>query len=195
MLDIKTLDRSTAVVSAITSAIAAETKAGKAYHEVAKLAAESLPKSGSPVDLVAAFRNLYRTELAQLSAHGSMMIRENLLLILAPKTPVTLVKEKDGVKTETHTDAGKLVGSVKETLQEAAKQVRESLGVARAEGGGRKPKQPATIPSQVTDTSNDPDLAFAAFLHNLPVYFSDANKALKITATLKEMGFKLQQIT
>jgi hypothetical protein len=60
MLDIKTLDRSTAVVSAITSVVAIESKAEKAYHEVAKLAAASLPKDGSPVDLVAAFRAIYK---------------------------------------------------------------------------------------------------------------------------------------
>jgi hypothetical protein len=194
MLDVKTVSRAQNVVSAIATAVAIESKAGKAYHDVAKLAAASLPKDGSPIDLVAAFRAIYKAELAQLSAHGSMMIRENLLLILAPETAVSIESTENKQKVEKHTTAAAVVGGTKDAVQQAAQQVRESLGAARAEGGGRKPAQPATIPTQVTDTSNDPDLAFAAFLHNLPVYFNDPAKALKITATLKEMGFKLQII-
>lgn len=193
MLDVKTIARETSVVSAIANAVKIEVNASAAYANVAKLAAASLP-TGAPIDMVAAFRSIYKAELAQLSGHGSMMIRENLLLILAPKTAVSLESVVDKKKVETHTTAEKAIGGTKAVVQQAAQQVREALGVARAEGGGRKPAPPATIPTQVTDTGNNDDLAFAAFLHNLPVYFNDPAKALKITGALKEMGFKLQII-
>jgi hypothetical protein len=185
--------RSTEVVLSIKKAADAATNMYKHCVAAAKLAAQNPPEGKLP-EVLAAIMAEYAPELSDAGHNVKAIFKDALTLALAPTTAISFTEKKDGQEVETHTTADKAINMAKHAMKDAAKQVREENGMARAAGGGRKPAQPATIPSQVTDTSNNDDLAFAAFLHNLPVYFKDADKALKITAALKEMGLKLQQI-
>ena len=185
--------RNTEVVVSIKKAADAAKNMFKHCVEAAKLAAQNPPEGALP-DVLNAIMAEYSPELADAGHNVKAIFKDALTLALAPTTPISFTEKKDGQEVETHTTAATAINMAKHAMKDAAKQVREENGMARKVGGGRKPAQPATIPSQVTDTSNNEDLAFAAFIHNLPVYFKDADKALKITAVLKEMGLKLQQI-
>jgi hypothetical protein len=185
--------RSTEVVLTIKKAADA---AGNMYkHSVAaaKLAAQNPPEGALP-EVIAAIMGEYAPELADAGHNVKAIFKDALTLALSPTTAISLESKKDGQVVEIHTTADKAVDMSKHAMREAAKQVREENGMARKAGGGRKPTQPNTAPSQVQDTGNNEDLAFAAFLHNLPVYFKEAEKAKQIVAVLKEMGLKLQQI-
>ena len=196
MIDIKTITRSTAIVDAIKEAATLEQGTLTAYGNIAREVISTMPEFDTAQALVDAFRALYQPELAAISAHGKKMITENLLLLAADQSiPISIEVIKDGEKVEEHKTPADFVGGTKAAVIDAAKQVREATGTARASGGGRKrnPKTPTTAPTQAANDVPE-DQAFAAWLANLPVYFDNPMKALKITSALKEMGFKLQLI-
>lgn len=184
--------RNTEVIVSIKKAADAAGSMFKHSVAAAKLAAEN-PPAGELATVLDAIVAEYAAELANAGHNVKAIFKDALILALKPETAISFTEKKDGQDVETHTTADKAINMAKHAMRDAAKQVREENGMARKTGGGRKPATPATIPAQVTDASNE-DLAFAAFLHNLPVYFNDPAKALKITGALKEMGLKLQII-
>jgi hypothetical protein len=104
---------------------------------------------------------------------------------------VSLEIIQGGKKVEVHKTALEAVDMPKHAMKEAAKQVREENGMGRKEGAGRKPVQPTTAPAQATP--EDKDVAFSAWLANLPVYLKDVETAKQITGKLNELGLKLQK--
>lgn len=186
-----TIVRNTEVVVSIKKAADAAGSMFKHSVAAAKLAALNPPEGKLP-EVLDAIMSTYAAELADAGHNVKAIFKDALTLALKPETPISFTEKKDGQDVETHTTAATAINMAKHAMRDAAKQVREENGMARKTGGGRKPAQPTTAPVQ--DTGNNDDLAFAAFLHNLPVYFNDPAKALKITGALKEMGFKLQII-
>jgi hypothetical protein len=134
---------------------------------------------------------LYKEDLDKAGHNVKALFKDALTLCLAPATPVSLEIIQGGKKVETHKTALEAVDMPKHAMQEAAKQVREANGMARATGGGRKPVQPTTAPAQATPEAKD--AAFSAWLANLPVYLKDVETAKQITGKLNELGLKLQK--
>jgi hypothetical protein len=184
--------RSDAVVKSIAAAVKMEGSLINACKNIGKMIAEQLNPMGLPAkDAVAAGMALYKADMtAAVRGYVSSALT---LALAAPDTPVSYLFKGE----EKHTTAKDAIALPKHEFSAAASALRADTGTGRAAGGGRTPKTPVgpdKKPSAVQTTENNTDLAFAAFIHNLPVYFNDPAKALQITATLKEMGLKLQQI-
>jgi hypothetical protein len=178
-------------LASVTAQLVKAAKAGAtmiaACKEAAKLASAQFDNSLPVQDRVKVIAALYSAELKTMTADGAAIFRDSLLLLAAPRVPVTLAsKDKDGKEVETHTTAEACFGLGKHSMKDAAKQVRESLGIARKAGGGRKPRQPA---APVQTTADSPDLALAAFLNNLPVYMADKEAGPKVAEILGNLGW------
>jgi hypothetical protein len=133
----------------------------------------------------------YADDLKSVDHNVKAIFKDCLLLCLAPDTTISLEGKVDGKKVDVQTTAKSAVDMSKHNLKEAAKQVREANDMARATGGGRKPAQPVTAPPQVT--ADTEELAFAAWLANIPVYAKDKTRATRVQAAFEDIGitFKL----
>jgi hypothetical protein len=189
-----TVVRSTEVTALIMEAgVAAASMLTACKDAGVLIAAQVNPMGLSLKEAVELGMNAYAEDFTKAGHNIRANVKDALTLALAADAPVTYTHK--GV--EKHTTAKDAIQLPKHEFKEAVKAVREDNDMARAAGGGRTPKTPVgpdKKPSAVQTTENNTDLAFAAFIHNLPVYFKDADKALQITAVLKEMGLKLQQI-
>ena len=189
-----TVVRSAAVAKSIAAAGTAAQNMLNACKRAGVLIAEQVNPMGlSLAEAVDLGINTYAEDFDKAGHNIRANVKDALTLALAGDEPVSYTHK--GV--EKHTTAKDAIQLPKHEFKEAVKAVREDNDMARAAGGGRTPKTPVgpdKKPSAVQTTENNTDLAFAAFIHNLPLYFKDADKALQITAVLKEMGLKLQQI-
>lgn len=189
-----TVTRSAAVAKSIAAAGTAAQNMLNACKRAGVLIAEQVNPMGlSLAEAVELGINAYAEDFDKAGHNIRANVKDALTLALAADAPVTYVHKGE----EKHTTAKAAVGLPKHEFKAAVKAVRDDNGMGRAAGAGRPVKTPvasAKKPSEVQTTANNEDLAFAAFLHNLPVYFNDPAKALQITATLKEMGLKLQLI-
>ena len=189
-----TVVRSAAVAKSIAAAGTAAQNMLNACKRAGVLIAEQVNPMGlSLAEAVDLGINTYAEDFDKAGHNIRANVKDALTLALAADAPVTYTHKGE----EKHTTAKAAVDLPKHEFKKAVKAVREDNDMARAAGGGRTPKTPVgpdKKPSAVQTTENNEDLAFAAFIHNLPVYFKDADKALRITAVLKEMGLKLQQI-
>jgi hypothetical protein len=134
----------------------------------------------------------YADDIVKVDHNVKAIFKDCLLLCLAPDTSISLDGKVDGKKVDVQTTAKAAVDMSKHNLREAAKQVREANGMARATGGGRKPAQPVTAPEQVTADSEE--LAFAAWLANVPVYAMDIKKAARVKAAFEDLGIAFKII-
>jgi hypothetical protein len=149
----------------------------------ARAAAEQIDANVPAPDAVKAVCALYSAELKALTMEAQTTFRDALLLLACPKVPVSFTtKGADGKETEKHTTAAAALDSTRAELRGAAKQVRESLGIARASGGGRKPGSTKAVPEQE-------GLAFAAWLHNLGEYLKTPEHGPQVVARLGELGY------
>lgn len=114
--------------------------------------------------------------------------KDALLLALAADlvTVKVVSKTKDGQDVVGKKDAGDMVSGTKHAMRDAAKQVREALGIAKS-GSGRKSKKEADVQT----TENNEELALAAFVHNIKVYMLADNARPKIIEALKEAGYRV----
>mgnify|MGYP003658503640 CR=1 FL=1 len=159
----------------------------------AKAAAEPvLAVAGTLPDKVAATLLAYTDDLAKVDHNIKAIFTDCLWLLLAPTTAISIEGEVDGKKADVQTTAEKAVDMSKHKMRAAAKQVREAAGVSRESGGGRKPAQPTTAPEQVTADSEE--LAFAAWLANVPVYAMDVKKAPRVKAAFEDLGITFKII-
>ncbi len=156
----------------------------------AKLAATN-PVGLKLADKLESVMALYKEDLDKAGHNVKALFKDALTLCLAPATPVSLEIIQGGKKVEVHKTALEAVDMPKHAMKEAAKQVREENGMGRKEGAGRKPVQPTTAPAQATP--EDKDVAFSAWLANLPIYLKDVETAKQITGKLNELGLKLQK--
>ena len=136
----------------------------------------------------------YRDEFADAGHNVKAIFKDALWIHASPTTAVSLEKRVDGEKVDVHIEAKDAINMSKHAMRETAKQVREAHGAGRVAGAGRKPLTPDTKPTPVQHTGNDPELAFAAWLHNLEVYLGEPKYAPQITGKLKELGFTLRVI-
>jgi len=183
------ITRDKKVIDLIGSAVRIESTLVDACKAIGKAIAEQLNPMGLPVkSAVAAGMAVYGDDM---SANIKAMVSNAITLALsAPDTPITYTIKGE----EKHTTAGEALTLPKHDFNAATSALRADIGTGRASGGGRPPKTPVAKHGPVSTTADSPELAFAAWLHNLPVYFNDPEKALKITAALKDMGLKLQVI-
>jgi hypothetical protein len=173
--------------------------AGKAFgtmldhtRAAAKAIADSmLNVTGTLAARVDAVYAAYADDLKSVDHNVKAIFKDCLLLCLAPDTSISLDGKVDGKKVEVQTTAKSAVDMSKHNLKEAAKQVREANDMARAAGGGRKPATPTVAPPQVT--ADTEELAFAAWLANVPVYAGDKTRATRVQAAFEDIGitFKL----
>lgn len=118
-----------------------------------------------------------------------------LTLHAAAQTPVTVrAMGKDGKMADQNVTAQEAAAMPKHAMRDAAKQVREALGIARKAGGGRKasakkPAAPVNNPDGA-EVQSEVD-AFSAWLDNLIPYVQDQVFHAKIQARLIENGFTL----
>lgn len=186
--------RNTNVVKSIMEAgKAAQDMLTACKHAGVLIAEQVNPMGLSLAEAVELGISTYADDFAKAGHNIKANVKDALTLALAADAPVTYMHKGE----EKHTTAKEAVSLPKHEFKAAVKAVRDDNDMGRAAGAGRPVKTPVAPdkkPSAVKTTANDPDLAFAAFLHNLPVYFNDPAKALQITATLKEMGLKLQLI-
>jgi hypothetical protein len=184
------ITRDKKVIDLIGSAVRIESTLVDACKAIGKAIAEQLNPMGLPVkSAVAAGMAVYGDDM---SANIKAMVSNAITLALsAPDTPITYTIKGE----EKHTTAGEALTLPKHDFNAATSALRADIGTGRASGAGRPPKTPVLAKhGLVSTTDNDIELAFAAWLHNLPVYFNDPEKALKITSALKDMGLKLQVI-
>jgi hypothetical protein len=169
-------------------------KAGKAFGTVldhtraaAKAIADTMLTNTTPLkERVAAVLTAYADDLAKVDHNVKAIFTDCLILCLAPDAAISLEGKVDGKKVDIHTTAKDAVDMSKHKLQAAVKQVREANGMARATGGGRKPAQPVTAPTQVT--ADTEELAFAAWLSNIAIYAMDVKKAPRVKAAFEDLG-------
>ena len=119
-------------------------------------------------------------------------VRQNFkdALLLSLATDLIMVKvvtkTKDGQDVVGKKDAGDMATAAKHAMRDAAKQVRESLGIAK-KGSGRKSNKEADAQT----TENSEELALAAFVHNIKVYMLADTSRPQVIAALKEAGYKV----
>ena len=106
-------------------------------REAARAAATQAAKAKTVAENHEAISALYADELSK-DNNVRANFRDMLLLVLAADAPVS-IQQKSG---ELHTTASEAVKLAKHSMKDAAKAVREDLGIGRAAGGGRKPRQP-----------------------------------------------------
>ena len=185
--------RNEAVVVAIDKANTAFKSVLSYTRAAAKAAAEPvLAVEGTLPEKVAATLLAYADDLAKVDHNIKAIFSDCLWLLLAPTTAISIEGEVDGKKAEVQTTADKAVDMSKHKMRAAAKQVRESAGVARESGGGRKPAQPTTAPAQVA--ADTEEQAFAAWLANIAVYAMDIKKAPRVKAAFEDLGIMFKII-
>lgn len=139
-----------AVINAISAAVTAQGTVLAACKEAAKQASVQFDKSHGIKEKIENIMDLYKDELAA-DHNVRALFKDALTLFAAADTPVSVeVKRRGEDAEELHTTAQDAVSLPKHQMREAAKQVREANGMARATGGGRKPKQPESAPKQVS---------------------------------------------
>ena len=186
-------------IEAVAKAIAAAGRAAGTMlakvKEAAKAAAPQLDPAlplGERVDAVVA---LYKEDFAAVDHNVRALFKDALLLVAAAAAPVTLVTKVKGEEVEKHVTAAEALDAPKHAMRDAAKQVREQNGMARAAGGGRK-----TGARHATDkviTAGDKaavgtgDQNLAAWLDNVAAYMADAKTRARVVAAFKEAGYKV----
>lgn len=187
---VETLTRDDAVVKCLIAA----NKAGKTMldqtREAAKKAAAQLDPAKPLKDRLAAVMSAYSAELSQ-NHNVKAIFSDSLTLLACGQTDVAVkVTGKDGKATDDYVKAAQAVDMSKHNLRDAAKQVREAHGMARAKAAN--PKAKAAAPAAVTKGEVD---KFSAWLDDMPAYLGDAVYHPRLVAALIEAGWTLTKAT
>jgi len=140
-MDVKEIARNEEIASLIASGVEAQGTALAMVRNAALQFAELIPRDYKPEDvpsIVKHGRDLYADEFSgdhNLSAYFG----DVATLSMAGDMPISFVNRK---KEEQHTTGTGAVELSKHDLKSAAKAAREDMGIGRAAGGGRTPRQP-----------------------------------------------------
>jgi hypothetical protein len=180
--------RNAAVIALLVEACTAgATMLGKT-KEAAKAAAPELDKTKSAIEAHAALMAKYKGDLTD---HNVRAIFSDALWLLAVSGVQVMVptmtkgdaKKNGETKTEIPVAAADALDYSKHTMRDAAKQVRETLGVSRATGGGRKAETPAATPAA--------PVAPAKTAVDYVACFADAGEVTRAIAALELLGYKV----
>jgi hypothetical protein len=189
-----TLARDAAVVKCLIAA----NRAGKTLldqtREAAKLAALQLDQGLPLKERIAAVMSAYSPELGQ-NINVRSLFSDTLTLLACAQAPVSVKVHAAGAKpVDEHTTAEKAVDMPKHAIRDAAKQVREQVGLGRKAGGGAKPKTAKAIVN-AANAEAAPDMlhidAFSNWLDMLPEYLQDSVYHGKVVAALIAEGYTL----
>lgn len=140
-MNVKEIARNEEIASLITSGVEAQGTALALVRNAALQFAELIPWDYKPEDvskIIEHGRALYADEFGgdhNLSAYFG----DVATLSMSGDIPITYLDRK---KKEQHTTGTGALTLSKHDLKSAAKAAREELGIARAAGGGRTPRQP-----------------------------------------------------
>lgn len=167
---------------------AASTMLAKA-KEAAQGAAAQLDPTKPVRDRIDAVVSLYATDFTAAGANVKALFVDALTLHAAAQTPVAVrAMGKDGKMADQHVTAGDAVNMAKHAMRDAAKQVREALGIGRKAGGGRKAATPKASTGPAHMAAID---AFSEWLDHLPEYLEDQVFHAKIQACLISSGWTI----
>jgi hypothetical protein len=186
-----TVVRSTDVVNAIMSAGEFAVNMLTACKRAGVLiAAQVNPMGLQLAEAVELGMSTYAEDFTKAGHNVRANVKDALTLAVAGEAPVSYTYKNE----DKHTTAREAVDLPKHEFKAAVKAVREDNNMSRAPGAGRPVKTPVAKHGPVSTTANDPELAFAAWLHNLGVYLADPAKVKQVTGKLAELGYKLQQV-
>jgi hypothetical protein len=193
----RTLVKDTVVVNLLAEAVIAGVSLYRATMDAARNAAGQLDMSKPADEAIAEVRSLYVDDFGG-NANIRSIFTDGITLAYAGSAPVSFPtgKDKNGKETEMHTTGIEAMDLPKHNMRAATKAVRDDLGIGRASGGGRKPRQPAAT---VADTKAEAE-AKAAPITDGPDF--EAQLAAKIErdlaglrVSLKRLGYRLQKIS
>jgi uncharacterized protein with PIN domain len=171
-------------------------------RDAARAAAEELNPKLAVRERVAEVMARYADPLKEAGHNVKAIFGDCLTLAAAGQQGVTVtVVTKDATGNhDTDISATDAIDQPKHGLRAAASQARELLGIGRASGGGRKPRQPVAVnsgaaPDPVQDALTRPTAQqkFDAFCDALTEYLGDAVYHPQLAAHLLETGWKLQR--
>lgn len=171
-------------------------------RDAAKMAAVELDPKLPVRDRVAAILLRYADPLKEAGHNVKAIFADCLTLAAAGQQGVTVtVTTKDAQGShDTNVSAIAAIEQPKHGLRAAASQARELLGIGRASGGGRKPRQAAgtgvnsgAAPDPVHDAITAPTAQqkFEGFCEQLSEYLADAVYHPQLAAYMLETGWKL----
>lgn len=140
-MEVKDIARNEEIASLIASGVETQASALAMVRSAALQFADLIPRDYESNDVPAIVkhgRSLYADEFNgdhNLSAYFG----DVATLSMAGDMPISFVDHK---KEEQHTTGTGAVALSKHNLKSAAKAAREEMGIARAAGGGRTPRQP-----------------------------------------------------
>ncbi len=188
------VSRDVNVATCIKAAGAAGNTMLNKCKEGAKLAASQLNAALPMGERIEAVMALYQADFQAAGHNVKALFKDALTLHAAAQCPVSVeVIGKDGKKVEAQVTAAQAVELPKHAMRAAAREVRETHGLSRASGAGRKPKQTTkAAPEQVTDVKTDAD-KFSEWLDSLDEYLTDSVFHQRIVAHLIEAGYVLNK--
>ncbi len=188
------VSRDANVATCIKAAGAAGNTMLNKCKEGAKLAAAQLNAALPMGERIEAVMSLYNVDFQAAGHNVKALFKDALTLHAAAQCPVSVeVIGKDGKKVEAQVTAVQAVELPKHAMRAAAREVRETHGLSRASGAGRKPKQTTKpAPEQVTDVKTDAD-KFSEWLDSLDEYLTDSVFHQRIVAHLIEAGYVLNK--
>jgi hypothetical protein len=170
-MEVKDIARNEDIAGMITSGVEAQASALAIIRSAALQFADLIPRDYESNDVPAIVkhgRSLYADEFNgdhNLSAYFG----DVATLSMAGNMPISYVDRK---KEEQHTTGIGAVGLAKHDLKSAAKAAREEMGIARAAGGGRTPRQPTGPAEQV--------FSLAEFKRQLAGLFGNSKNPVKV---------------
>ena len=164
--------------------------------EAAGKAAEQLDSTKPMGERIATVVALYAADFTAAGHNVKSLFVDALTLHAAAQCPVMVnTIGKDGKKVDTPTTAAEAVNMPKHAMKDAAKQVRETHGIGRKTGGGRKSTPKAATPAAAaapdmvkTETDN-----FSQWLDDFEGYFKDAVFHPRIVAHLITLGYSVNK--
>jgi hypothetical protein len=164
--------------------------------EAAAAAAAQLDPAKPIGERIGAVVALYAADFTAAGHNVKSLFVDALTLHAAAQCPVMVnTIGKDGKKVDTPTTAAEAVNMPKHAMKDAAKQVRETHGIGRKTGGGRKSTPKAATPAaaaapDMVKTETD---KFSAWLDDFEIYFKDAVFHPRIVAHLITLGYSVNK--
>lgn len=170
-MDVKEIARNEDIAGMITNGVEAQASALAIIRSAALQFADLIPRDYESKDVPAIVKHgraLYAEEFND-NHNLSSYFGDVATLSMAGDMPISFVDRK---KEEQHTTGTGAVGLAKHDLKSAAKAAREEMGIARAAGGGRTPRQPTAPVEQV--------FSLAEFKRQLAGLFGHSKNPVKV---------------
>ena len=182
-------------------------QAAQSMYSLSREAAIAASKQLNPAkplqERIAEVMSLYVADFTAAGHNVKAIFGDVLTLQACAQTPVVVsVPGEKGKAVDASMTAGEAVNASKHAMRDAAKQVREAMGIGRKAGAGRKPATPPAAPPEHSGNTAGQNAAtvsaasvdaFSAWLNDLDGYVTDQIYNARITARLIELGFVLSK--